>query len=488
MTTEDRGYADVVVVGGGSCGSVLAARLSEDPSCSVVLLEVGPGYRSAAEIPTALLDACALPVGPRSPWIDGYRAELTPDTAVDVARGRVLGGSGAVNGAYFVRARPGDFDSWPASWSFDDVLPYFRALENDLDFGGDAHGSAGPMPVSRVAASVRSPITDTFFGAALAAGYRFDADKNDPFSTGGVGPVPRNVLGARRVNAASAYLLPAMTRANLTVHDRTTVLGVTFGGARASGVTVERGGVVSHLRADRIVLCAGSVRTPQLLMLSGIGPADPLTELGVPVVMDHPRVGRGFTDHPELLVPWQLSNIGRRSSPLEAVLHVDDLEIRPYSASFDSFIAGIPAGRPMIGIGLMRPESRGDITLVSRDPADAPRVRHRYLASPADRRAMSDGHALVLDLIGRAGTAQEPAAPGRVGDGQALLGTSLHLSGSCAMGDGDSVVDEFCRVRGIEGLFVVDTSAFPVVPSRGPHATAIMFAERASDLLRGRVA
>lgn len=474
---------DVVVVGGGSCGSVVAARLSEDPSCAVLLLESGPGFPSAAAVAPELLDAGTLPIGPDSEWLDSYPGELTPSLTRTVARGRVLGGSGAINGSYFIRARPSDFDAWPESWSFDSVLPYFRSMESDSDFGDDFHGRRGPIPVSRVPAGSTTALTQQFLASVSAAGFGFDADKNDPASTGGIGPVPCNVANGVRTSTALAYLFPALVRRNLTVRDRTTVLGVTFDGTRATGVDIAVGNRRVHVRAGRVVLCAGAVRTPALLMLSGVGPADHLTGLGISVVQDHSQVGQSFSDHPEVAVHYRVPACGpmseRSGLPMEAVLHVDDLEIRPYSTPFHQLISGLPVGVPMIGIGLMRSDSRGHIRLRSNDPLAPPSVHYGYLDSALDRAKLADGVDLVEQLLGddaiRPGTPMEQR-----------LGTSLHLSGSCAMGTGDAVVDELCMVRGIDNLDIVDTSAFPVVPSRGPHATAIMFAERASQLIRER--
>ena len=475
---------DVIVVGGGSCGAVVASRLSEDPSCSVLLLEAGPGFRTVDEVPPDVLDARVLPLGADSPWLDTYFADLADGIAARVSRGRVLGGSGAVNGGYFVRARPDDFDAWPASWSFADVLPYFSALERDLDFSAPYHGSKGPMPVSRVLPGAGSPMTETFVAAAQRAGFAFDEDKNSPYSEDGVGPVPRNIFGGVRTNAALAYLFPASDRPNLQVRSDATVLEIMVDRLHAVGVAVDHGGTKEMLRAERIVLCAGAVRTPQLLMLSGIGPADRLGALEIRTIVDQPNVGRGFSDHPEVTLPYSVSSTDGASSPMEAVLHVGDLEIRPYSVPFDRMIAGLPAGDPLIGVGLMRPESRGDIELVSSDPAIAPRVRYRYLESVSDRRALASGLQLVAELVENT----EPVEGDLDRLVRARLGTSLHLSGSCAMGGPDAVLDDTCAVRGVDGLYVVDTSAFPVVPSRGPHATAIMLAERACDLIRGSVA
>ncbi|WP_247596162.1 MULTISPECIES: mycofactocin system GMC family oxidoreductase MftG [unclassified Rhodococcus (in: high G+C Gram-positive bacteria)] len=484
MSTLETSYADVIVVGGGSCGSVVASRASANPDCRVVLLESGPGLSSDGTYPPEILNAHVLPVGPSSPWTSSYRAELTPEITRWISRGRVLGGSGAVNGGYFVRGRPQDFDAWPASWSYDEVLPYFLKSETDLDFSGEWHGRGGPMPVARTPRGAQNEITKLFHDAAMALGYPGDPDMNDPSSFGGMGAVPLNVVDGRRVNAAAAYLLPVLDRSNLDVLTESTVVAVLFDRTRATGVEVIRKGHVSRFMAPSVVLCAGSVRTPQLLMLSGVGPADHLVEKGVPVVLDHPYVGRDFSDHPEVGVCYRTPIQSELASPLQEVLHVDDLEIRPYTAAFDRLIPGLPIGDPMIGVGLMRSDSRGDIRLVSTDPTVSPLVKYRYLESVGDRRAVQAGLDRVAELLGRLSRSCPIEILDDLGDPlSSRLGTSLHLSGSCAMGNDNSVLDDRLQVRGLEGLMVADTSAFPVVPTRGPHATAVMLAERAAAML-----
>ncbi|ORI16495.1 mycofactocin system GMC family oxidoreductase MftG [Rhodococcus sp. 1168] len=484
MSPVEASYADVIVVGGGSCGAVVASRASENPDCRVVLVESGPGPSSDGTYPPEIIDAHVLPVGPSSPWISTYRAELTPEITRWISRGRVLGGSGAVNGGYFVRGRPRDFDAWPASWSFDDVLPFFLQSETDLDISGEWHGRGGPMPVARTPRGVQNEITKLFHDAAITLGYPGDPDMNDPTSACGIGAVPLNVVDGRRVNTAAAYVLPVLYRSNLDVFTETTALAVLFDGTRATGVEVVRNGRVSRVIAPSVVLCAGAVRTPQLLMLSGVGPADHIAELGVPVVLDHPFVGREFSDHPEVGVHYRAPLPFEPASPLQEVLHVDDLEIRPYTAAFDRLIPGLPIGDPMIGVGLMRSDSRGDITLVSADPMVAPIVKYRYLESVGDRRAVQAGLDRVAELLGTL-SRRHPIEVLEVRGDPLLsrLGTSLHLSGSCAMGNDNGVLDDRLHVQGIEGLMVADTSAFPVVPTRGPHATAVMLAERAADFL-----
>ncbi|OZC78813.1 mycofactocin system GMC family oxidoreductase MftG [Rhodococcus sp. 06-462-5] len=483
-------FADVIVVGGGSCGCVLASRLSEDPDRSVLLLEAGPAFSGVADVPAALLDASTLPIGPGSEWVGTYAAELAAGVSRTIARGRVLGGSGAVNGGYFVRATPGDFDAWPQSlWSFDQVLPFYIGSETDLDAGAIDrwHGSRGPMPVSRTPEQDRHPLTASFVQAAGNAGFRFHEDLNAPAAAvGGVGAVPSNIRNGIRVSAAVAYLLPVIGRKNLRVQGNTTVASLKFKGSRVIGVEIIVDGVRTVVESDTLVLSAGAVHTPALLLRSGIGASESSAALGIPVVVDSPGVGAGFSDHPEVAVPVVPTTEFSTPSPaLEAVLHAGDVEIRPYTRRFDRLISGLARGPHVFGVGLMRSTARGSIALRSTDPFEAPDVRYRYLESESDRRAMRGGVELARDLLASPSMPCSVEVPA-IDDPFAALGTSLHLSGSARMGpesDPGSVLDEHCRVRGVDGVFVVDTSAFPVVPSRGPHATAIMFAERAAALV-----
>ncbi|KAA0928541.1 mycofactocin system GMC family oxidoreductase MftG [Rhodococcus sp. ANT_H53B] len=482
-------HADVIVVGGGSCGCVVASRLIENPDRSVLLLEAGPAFSGVADVPAALLDASTLPIGPGSEWVGTYTAELASDVSRTIARGRVLGGSGAVNGGYFIRATPGDFDAWPQSvWSFDQVLPFYIASETDLDVEatGRWHGSHGPMPVSRTHVQDRHPVTAAFVEAATNAGFRFHDDLNAPdAAVGGVGVVPSNIRDGVRVSAALAYLLPVVGRKNLRVQGNTTVASLMFKGSKVIGVEIIADGVRSVVESDTVVVSAGAVHTPALLLRSGIGPSESFAALGISVVADSPGVGQGFSDHPEVAVPVVTTNeFPTASRVLEAVLHAGDVEIRPYTGRFDRLISGLPAGPHVFGVGLMRSTARGSIALRSTDPFEAPDVRYRYLESEGDRQAVRGGVALARDLIASPSMAcvEVPA----VDDPLAALGTSLHLSGSARMGpesDPGSVLDDHCRVRGVDGVFVIDTSAFPMVPSRGPHATAIMLAERAAALM-----
>ncbi|MCJ0980716.1 mycofactocin system GMC family oxidoreductase MftG [Rhodococcus sp. ARC_M12] len=483
-------FVDVIVVGGGSCGCVVAARLSENPDRSVLLLEAGPAFSGVADVPAALLDASTLPIGPGSEWVGTYPAELAAGVSRTIARGRVLGGSGAVNGGYFIRATPGDFDAWPQSaWSFDQVLPFYIGSETDLDAGarGRWHGTRGPMPVSRAPMQDRHPLTAAFVDSATNAGFRFREDMNSPdAAAGGVGIVPSNVVDGTRVSAALAYLLPVAGRKNLRVQGNSTVSSLIFKRNKVIGVEIIVDGVRRVVESDTVVVSAGAVHTPALLLRSGIGPSEGSAALGISVIADSPGVGHGFSDHPEVAVPFVTKNDRSTPSPaLEAVLHAGEVEIRPYTRRFDQLISGLSRVPHVFGVGLMRSTARGSITLRSTDPFEAPDVRYRYLESDGDRRAMRGGVELARELLASPSMAVEVEVPA-IDDPLAALGTSLHMSGSAKMGpesDPESVLDDHCRVRGVDGVFVVDTSAFPVVPSRGPHATAIMFAERAVALM-----
>ncbi|MFQ6392480.1 mycofactocin system GMC family oxidoreductase MftG [Nocardia sp. KC 131] len=490
---------DTLIVGGGTAGCVLAARLSENPDHTVLLLEAGPVWATAAEIPVGLLDATHLPVGPGSPWLWTYPVTLASDgrggeVAGTIVRGRVIGGSGAINGSYFARATAADFSAWSerlgksSAWSFDEVLPIYRRLEHDHDFGDRPwHGATGPMPVRRTAAPVALSVE--FAAACAAAGIPAIADLNAPQGTGpaeGVALVPCSVEDGRRVSTGSAYLLPALSRPNLTAVGRTSVTRVRFGGTRAIGVEYLRDGVVDTVSADRIVLCAGAIESAALLLRSGIGPAEQLRALDIPV--RHPApVGIGFSDHPEIGVEYRLDHTLRPPDtvPLEYVLSLDDIEIRPYTVAFTPHVQ-------RLGVALMRPHAEGVLRLRSTDLAATPHIEHRYLSAEHDRDRLREGVVIATELLRGISAARVsnpmPESSGAATDMwlRANLATSQHLSGTCRMGraaDERAVVDELCSVHGVTGLSVVDLSIVPVPLSRGPQATAVLVAERAADHL-----
>ncbi len=368
-----------------------------------------------------------------------YRTTLTanPTRTSVIMRGAVVGGSGAVNGGYFCRGLPSDFDSWRLpGWSWDDVLPHFVAVETDLDFAGPLHGSSGPMVIRRVAELEQGAAA--FVNAARALGYPWIEDLNGAGSDSplpaGVGAVPLNIDRGTRLGPGGAFLGRAAGRPNLTVLDRTRVSRVRIEQNRAVGVECIGPTGRRYLESDRIVLSAGAIGSAHLLLLSGVGPADSLRGAGVDVVVDLP-VGTRCIDHPEWVLPvdWPAAP-GR--PPLEAVLTTSDgVEIRPYTTGFAAMIAGPsddPGDRPHLGVTLMRPSARGVITLASPDPMVPPVIDHRYDSEPADVTALRAGAELAHELSGAGYQARE-----------SFWSTSQHLSGSVPMGvDGESALDE----------------------------------------------
>ncbi len=519
MTAPDESHVDVIVVGAGGSGAPLAARLSDDPVRRVLLLEAGHAPRTREDFPPELLDAStvqgAMP-GHLQNW--AYPAHLTPDRPYTIARGRILGGSTAINGASLVRPPREDFDAWERiagpEWSYDAVLPTFRRLESDADYGATAvHGAAGPVRI------IRSPPIDdlpaAFEAAALEMGFPAESDKNAP-GPPGVGPVPLGLQGGlhggTRGNTALAYLHPVADRPNLEVRGDSRVSRLIIDGGRAVGVELSDG---STVRAAEVVLSAGAIGTPQLLMVSGIGPAAALTRLGIDVVADLP-VGAGFSDHPDLAVGW------RPSRPLAPASVRAAFPMALNFSSSDAYPAGDleillsvePLGTLLLGansaeripqhddlqliVALQRPESRGTITLTSADPADFPRIDYRYLETAADRERLRTGIRVAVRLLrsrafaGLFGGLTELDDP-VLDDDDALdawmlahLGTAIHLCGSAPMGRAGSpgaVVDSFGRVHGVAGLRIADTSILPTVPSRGPAAMAILIGERIAEFI-----
>jgi len=474
-------HSDVLIVGAGSAGSVLAERLSADPQCRVTVVEAGPGPSDPRVL--SQINGLHLPIGDASSVVRRYPTTLTddPKRLAQIMRGAVVGGSGAVNGGYFCRGLPMDFDGWGLpGWSWADVLPHFRAIETDLDFDNPLHGSDGPILVRRV--DEFDGCTASFVRSAGEAGYRWIDDLNgatpeEPLPPG-VGAVPLNINGGTRVGPGGAYLQPAMDRTNLTLLTNTRVRRVRLTGGRAVGVECVGPDGSGDLTADRIVLSAGAIGSAQLLMLSGLGPREVLRAAEVPVVADLP-VGVACVDHPEWVLPVDWSET-HGLPPLEAVLTTDTLEIRPYTAGFGAMVSGRrddPGDHPHIGVALMQPESRGRVAVTSADPDTPPLIEHRYDHAPADVAQLDAGAELARELVGA--TAQL---------GRVSWSTSQHLSSTAPMGlDGDAhaVVDQQCRVRGVENLWVVDGSVLPGITSRGPHATIVMIGHRAAEFIVG---
>ncbi|WP_020129711.1 mycofactocin system GMC family oxidoreductase MftG [Streptomyces sp. 303MFCol5.2] len=506
---------DVIVVGAGGSGAVLAARLSEDPGRTVLVLEAGPVSHRPPAFASELLDARLVPgARPGHEAVQPYAVHLTPTRPYTVVRGRCLGGSTTVNGGYFVRARRDDFDRWSAvggaAWSYDRVLPFLRALESDLDHGADAlHGDRGPVRVRRT--ELRHPAAVAFRAAAHRLGFPEEPDKNAQDAPG-FGPVPSNAVDGERVNTGISYLLGASGRLNLRVEGDSTVLGVVVERGRATGVVVERYGRRVVVCGGEVVLCAGAFGSPHLLHLSGIGPRHELESLGVGVVRDAPAVGARFGDHPQVVLEW----MPRRSMPepagswLGGVLHLSssqgghpgDLEILQSLVPLAGLMGGrasVPGAPLAFLVSVQTPRLTGRMRTRSADPATPPSFEYGYLSTAEDRRRMREAVRVTAELVGTSdfgevsGGLTEPVV--RILDDDRLLdqwvlghlGTSHHTCGTVPMGPADdprAAVDAYGRVHGVEGLRVADTSILPTPPLRGPAATAVLIGELIADAVR----
>jgi choline dehydrogenase len=474
-------HSDVLIIGAGSAGCVVAERLSADERCLVTVVEAGP-VASDRNVRAMISEGSVLPIGAASPLVRRFETALTdrPRRVAQIVRGAVVGGSGAVNGGYFCRGLPRDFDGWGLpGWAWAEVLGHFRDIETDLDFDGPLHGQVGPIPVQRVQGMASS--TGDFIACASDSGYQWIADLNgakDSTSTvTGVGAVPLNIADGARVGPGSAFLDPALDRPNLTLVDGTSMWRLQIEAGRVTGAEGQGPDGPITLSADRIVLCAGAIRTAQILMLSGIGDEAVLRDAGIPVRVGAP-VGMHCADHPEWVMPTTWATAPGKPV-LEAILFTEDgVEIRPYTGGFVAMVGDGSAGRPdwpHVGVALMQPRSRGRVAVVSADPRVPLRIEHRYDSSPADAAALRRGSDLARELCP---VAEPPAEP--------LWSTSQHLCATAPMG-GDSderaVLDQRCRVRGVDGLWVIDGAALPAITSRGPHATIVMLAHRAAEFV-----
>jgi choline dehydrogenase len=528
---------DFVVVGAGAAGCVVAARLSEDPDREVVLLEAGPERRNLfGHIPVAGFLAS---VSPRTNW--NFQTEPVPalgGRTLQWNQGRTLGGSSSINGMLYMRGHSREYDQWAqmgcTGWSFDDVLPYFKKAERSARGASRWHGDAGPLPVRP--SEIELPICREFLAAMSEAGYPTVGDINTDV-VDGFGHIDVNVGRGRRVGTADAYIAPIRSRPNLTVITQARATRIRVEAGHAKAVEYRGPSGLHTINVDReVVLCGGAVNSPQLLLLSGIGPADELRRHGIDVVLDQPRVGRNLHNHPAFALQYALAK------PLSAYSYLNPVRAigaglryaatrrGPFAQSYiatggvfrteadlevsDIFAVMIPALTFRGGVGaklrdllpqrhgfvvaasLGRPASRGSITLASADPASDPVIRPDYFSVAGDIDTLAKGLKVIREAMRgsrmRPLIAAELQPQDSANDLDTLRGairknggTFWHPGGTCKMGMADdAVVDPRLRVRGIVGLRVADASVMPNPLNASTHAPVIMIGEKAAAMIR----
>jgi choline dehydrogenase len=507
---------DYVVVGAGAAGSVVASRLTEDPGVTVLVLEAGgPDTDPRIHRPSAYRE---LP-GSELDW--GYQTEEEPGLGgrrIAWPRGKVWGGSGSLSATVYLRGHPRDFDAWEAmgnpGWAWDDVLPWFRKAENHERGPSALHGAGGPQNV----ADPRwvPPLSRAFLEAAVQAGLRRHDDFNGE-AQDGASLFAVNQRNGERHSAAAAYLRPALHRANLSVVSHALAGRVLVERGRAAGVSYLREGRERVARASReVILCAGAIGSPQLLLLSGIGPAEHLRSLGLPVVRDLPGVGENLQDHPRVAVTYEsaeslalsdaeweraLRDYARdRSGPLSSTGVGAGAFVRTTADEKAPDVLIVPTANPganawSLHVALMRPRSRGTLRLRSKEPEAHPLIRAGYLSDEGDKDVLVRGLAVARRLAGQDALARfrgRELAPGPGREGEALARfvrenatTFFHPVGTCRMGsDRLAVVDQELRVHGVAGLRVVDASVMPALVAGASHAATVMIAEKAADLVK----
>jgi choline dehydrogenase-like flavoprotein len=523
---------DYVIVGAGSAGCVLANRLSEDPSVSVLLLEAGGKDRSLnVKIPAAFPKQFHTKLD----W--DYATEPEPHVdgrSLYIPRGKMLGGCSSMNAMLYVRGRPLDYDGWEAQgapgWGYRDVLPYFLKSEDNVRGPSEFHGTGGPLRVSEQRSP--RPMNRRFLQASEAAGIPQTPDYNGPEQDGAsVAQVTQR--NGQRFSVADGFLRPVLGRPNLEVRTKATVLGLELEGDRAVGVRLRKGRRGEEVvRAGReVLLCAGAIGSPQLLLLSGIGPADELRAAGVDVRRDLPGVGRNLQDHPFVTMIWEVSDqqtlygadkpkplaewLLRRSGPLSSTvaevfaftrtrggLPAADIQFHMGAAYFEDHGQETYEGHCMvIAPVLVSPKARGQVWLRSSDPTAKPRIITNTLSEPEDVESMVAGMRLAREIAAQAPLREivvEELKPGQAAAGREELEADLrrrlmliyHPVGTARMSDTDeqAVVDSQLRVHGLEALRVIDASVMPTIVGGNTNAPTIMIAEKAADLIRGRVA